>query len=92
MTDNADAMEADIRVQVGTEYQPIKAVNDVQVQIELTERRALTENQQAILPYCTAGSRMARSRDHALHLLLERVYEAWRQSRHTAYPRRIRGI
>ncbi|KAJ5148336.1 uncharacterized protein N7443_000093 [Penicillium atrosanguineum] len=39
-------MEEDLRAQVGAKDQPVDAVNDVQVQIDLTERRTPINTQQ----------------------------------------------
>ncbi|KAJ5462803.1 pol-like protein [Penicillium sp. IBT 31633x] len=67
-------------------YRPITLLSTLGKALEsvLATRLSYLVEAHALLPDTHVGGRVGRSYDHALHLLLERVYETWRQDEHVA--------
>ncbi|KAJ5481378.1 reverse transcriptase [Penicillium sp. IBT 31633x] len=67
-------------------YRPITLLSTLEKALEsvLATRLSYLVEAHALLPDTHVGGRVGRSCDHALHLLLERVYESWRQDEHVA--------
>jgi hypothetical protein len=67
-------------------YRPITLLSTLGKALEsvLATRLSYLVEAHTLLPDTHIGGRVGRSCDHALHLLLERIYESWRQDAHVA--------
>ncbi|KGO73013.1 reverse transcriptase [Penicillium italicum] len=67
-------------------YRPITLLSTLGKALEsvLATRLSYLVEAHALLPDIHIGGRVGRPCDHALHLILERVYESWKQDEHVA--------